>query len=111
MFNGGLGNLGNLMRQAQVMQDKMKTVKEDIEKLEVEGQSGSGLVKVVLTGAHQVRRITLGPSLKDEDLDMLADLVATAFNDAAGKIGEESKKKMEKATAGLPIPKGLMDMF
>jgi hypothetical protein len=110
MFNG-IGGLGNIMKQAQMMQDKVKKVKEEIEKIEVEGQSGAGLVKVLVTGKHSVRKVTLDPSLKDEELDMLEDLIAAAFNDAVGKIEAESQQKMEKATAGMPIPKGLMDMF
>ncbi len=111
MFNGGFGGLGNIMKQAQAVQEKMKQVKAEIAKMEAEGQSGSGMVKVVLTGDHQVRRVSLDPSLKEEDIDMIEDLITAAFNDAANKIDQKSKQKMEQVSSGLPLPKGFMDMF
>ncbi|MBQ8707666.1 MAG: YbaB/EbfC family nucleoid-associated protein [Succinivibrionaceae bacterium] len=105
------GGFGNIMKQAQVVQEKMKRVKEEIEKLEIEGQAGSGSVKVVISGRHIVRKVTIDPSLKDDDIDMIEDLVAAAFNDATTKLEAESKARMEKASAGLPLPKGIMDML
>ena len=80
---GGKGGLGNLMKQAQQMQEKMQQMQEEIAKLEVTGESGAGLVKVTINGAHNCRRVEIDPSLLEDDKDMLEDLVAAAFNDAA----------------------------
>ena len=90
------------MKQAQAMQDNLKKAQEELGSIEVEGQSGSGLVKVLMTCKHDVRRVSIDPSLLTDDKDMLEDLVAAAFNDAARKAEEVSQQKMGKLTAGLP---------
>lgn len=89
----GKGGLGNLMKQAQQMQDKMAKVQEEIAQLEVTGESGAGLVKVTINGAHNCRRIEIDPSLMEDDKEMLEDLIAAAFNDAARRIEETQKEK------------------
>jgi hypothetical protein len=101
------GQLAGLMKQAQAMQDNMKRAQEELALLEVEGQSGAGLVKVTMTCKHDVKRIAIDPSLLAEDKDMLEDLVAAAFNDAVRRAEEVSAEKMGKLTAGLPLPPGM----
>jgi DNA-binding YbaB/EbfC family protein len=98
--------LAGLMKQAQAMQDNMKKAQEEIARLEVEGQAGAGLVKVVMTGRHDVKRVTIDPSLLAEEKDMLEDLVAAAINDAVRKVETASQEKMAGLTAGLPMPPG-----
>lgn len=101
------GGLGNLMKQAQKMQENMARAQEELANTEVEGQAGNGLVKVLMTCGHKVRRVTISPDLLSEDRDMLEDLVAAAFNDAAARAETASQEKMSKATAGMPIPPGM----
>ena len=101
------GGIGNLMKQAQLMQENMKKMQESLAQMEIEGQAGSGLVKVIMTGKHEVRRVTIAPNLLSEDKDMLEDLVATAINDAVRKIEATTQEKMAAATAGLPLPPGM----
>jgi len=101
------GGLGNLMKQAQQMQENMKRVQEELANIEVEGQSGAGLVKVVLTCRHDVRRVTIDDSLLGEDKDMLEDLVAAAFNDAVRKAEATSQEKLGSAMGGMPMPPGM----
>ena len=96
------GQLAGLMKQAQAMQDNMKKAQEELALMEVEGQSGAGLVKVTMTCKHDVKRVTIDPSLLADDKDMIEDLVAAAFNDAVRKAAETSEAKMSKLTAGLP---------
>ncbi len=98
--------LAGLMKQAQAMQDNMKKAQEEIAKLEIEGQAGAGMVKVVMTGRHDVKRVTIDPTLLGEDKDMLEDLVAAAVNDAVRKVEAASQEKMAGLTAGLPMPPG-----
>jgi DNA-binding YbaB/EbfC family protein len=100
------GGIGNLMKQAQQMQDNMQKLQAKIAEMEVEGESGAGLVKVVMTGKHDVKRITIDPSLLADDKDMLEDLVAAAVNDAVRKVESITQEKMSAATAGLPLPPG-----
>lgn len=99
--------LAGLMKQAQAMQDNLKKAQEELATIEVLGQSGAGLVKVVMTCKHDVKRVTIDPSLFDEDRDMLEDLVAAAFNDGLRRAEETSAEKMGKLTAGLPLPPGM----
>ena len=99
--------LAGLMKQAQAMQENLKKAQEELAHIEVEGQSGAGLVKVQMTCKHDVKRVTIDPSLFDEDRDMLEDLVAAAFNDALRRAEETSAEKMGKLTAGLPLPGGM----
>ena len=101
------GGIGNLMKQAQLMQENMKKLQEQLAAMEIEGEAGSGLVKIVMTGRHEVRRVTIAPSLLGDDKDMLEDLVAAAVNDAVRKIEATTQQKMAAATAGLPLPPGL----
>ncbi len=100
------GGIGNLMKQAQQMQDNMQKLQAKIAEMEVEGESGAGLVKVIMTGKHDVRRIRIDPSLLADDKDMLEDLVAAAVNDAVRKVEAMVQDKMSAATAGLPLPPG-----
>ena len=99
--------LAGLMKQAQAMQDNLKRAQEELATMEVEGQSGAGLVKITMTCKHDVRRVTIDPSLLAEDKDMLEDLVAAAFNDGLRRAEEVSSEKMGKLTAGLPLPPGM----
>jgi DNA-binding YbaB/EbfC family protein len=105
------GQLAGLMKQAQAMQDNMKRAQDELALLEVEGQSGAGLVKVTMTCKHDVKRIVIDPSLLAEDKDMLEDLVAAAFNDAVRRAEEVSAEKMGKLTAGMPLPPGMKFPF
>ena len=100
------GGIGNLMKQAQQMQDNMQKLQAKIAEMEVEGESGAGLVKVLMTCKHDVKRVTIDPSLLAEDKDMLEDLVAAAVNDAVRKVESLTQEKMSAATAGLPLPPG-----
>ena len=100
MFNKG--QLAGLMKQAQAMQDNLKKAQEELGSIEVTGESGSGMVKVLMTSKHEVKRINIDPSLLADDKDLLEDLVAAAFNDAVRKAAETSEAKMGKLTAGLP---------
>ena len=103
--------LAGLMKQAQAMQDNMKKAQDELALMEVEGQSGAGLVKVVMTCKHDVKRITIDPSLLADDKDMLEDLVAAAFNDSVRRAEEISSEKMGKLTAGMPMPPGMKFPF
>ncbi len=100
------GQLAGLMQQAQKMQESMKRLQDELAQLEVEGQSGAGLVKVVMTCKNQVRRVSIDPSLVGDDRDMLEDLVAAAFNDAVRRADEATQQKMAALTAGMPLPPG-----
>ncbi len=99
--------LGGLMKQMQTMQDNLKRAQDELAQTEVEGQSGAGLVKVVMTCKHDVRRVSIDPSLLGDDRDMLEDLVAAAFNDAARRAEQTTQDKMGALTAGMPIPPGM----
>ena len=103
--------LAGLMKQAQAMQDNLKKAQEELATIEVEGQSGAGLVKVVMTCKHDVKRITIDPSLLADDKDMLEDLVAAAFNDGVRRAEELSQEKMGRLTAGMPMPPGMKFPF
>ena len=103
--------LAGLMKQAQAMQDNLKKAQDELALLEVEGQSGAGLVKVQMTCKHDVKRITIDPSLLADDKDMLEDLVAAAFNDAVRRAAQVSEEKMGKLTAGMPLPPGMKFPF
>jgi DNA-binding YbaB/EbfC family protein len=98
--------LAGLMKQAQTMQENMKQAQDAIAAMEVEGESGGGMVKVVMTGRHDVKRVTIAPTLLSEDKDMLEDLVAAAMNDAVRKVETASQQKMAGLTAGMPLPPG-----
>jgi hypothetical protein len=101
------GQLAGLMKQAQQMQDNVKRMQEELGSIEVEGQSGAGLVKVTMTCKHDVKRVRIDPSLLADDKDMLEDLVAAAMNDAVRKVEATVQEKMAGVTAGLPLPPGM----
>ena len=103
--------LAGLMKQAQAMQDNMRRAQDELALMEVEGVSGAGLVKVTMTCKHDVKRITIDPSLLADDKDMLEDLVAAAFNDGVRRAEEVSQAKMGKLTAGMPMPPGMKFPF
>ena len=100
------GNIGQLMKQAQMMQENMRRMQEQLASVEVEGQSGAGMVKVVMTCKHDVKRVSIDPSLVSDDKEMLEDLVAAAFNDAARRVDAAVAEKMSGMTAGLGLPPG-----
>ncbi len=99
--------LGNIMKQAQQMQENLKKVQDDIAKTEVTGESGAGLVKVTMTGKHDVKKINIDPSLIGDDVDMLEDLVAAAVNDANRRVEIMTQEKMSEISAGLNLPAGM----
>jgi nucleoid-associated protein EbfC len=101
------GQLAGLMKQAQAMQDNLKKAQDELATIEVEGQSGAGLVKVAMTCKHDVKRVTIDPSLVGDDKEMLEDLVAAAFNDGVRRAEVVSQEKMGKLTAGMPLPPGM----
>ena len=101
------GNIGQLMKQAQMMQENMRRMQEQLGTMEVEGQSGSGVVKVVMTCKHEVKRVSIDPSLAADDREMLEDLIAAAFNDAARRVDATVSEKMSGMTAGMGLPPGL----
>ena len=98
--------LAGLMKQAQQMQENMQKAQEELAQIEVEGQSGAGLVKVVITCKFAARKVTIDPSLLTEDKDMLEDLVAAAFNDAVRRAETTTQEKMAGLTSGMPMPPG-----
>jgi hypothetical protein len=98
--------LTQLMKQAQAMQDNMRKAQEQLSSVEVEGQSGAGMVKVIVTCKNEVKRITLDPNLLSVDKDMLEDLVVAAVNDALRKAEATAAEKMQGVTAGMPLPPG-----
>jgi nucleoid-associated protein EbfC len=101
------GGLAGLMKQAQQVQENMKRMQEQLATIEVEGQSGAGMVKVVMTCRHDVKRVTIDASLLKDDKDMLEDLVAAAFNDAVRRAEATIQEKMGGMTAGLGLPPGM----
>lgn len=112
MFSGGKGGLGNLMKQAQQMQARMQKVQEEIAQMEVTGESGAGMVKVTVNGAHNCRRVEIDPSLiTEDDKEMLEDLVAAAYNDASRRLEDAQKEKMAQVTGGMQLPPGFKMPF
>ena len=103
--------LGNLMQQAQKMQDNMKKAREELSLMQVVGESGGGLVTIIMSGKREARKVTIDPSLVGDDKDMLEDLVAAAINDAVNKVAKLKKEKMAEVTAGLPLPPGFQMPF
>ena len=101
------GALGNLMRQAQEMQSKMQQKQQELAEKETEGQSGAGMIKVVMNGRHEVKRVTIDPSVLEEDKEFLEDLVAAAVNDAVARVEEQNKEVMSDLTSGLNLPPGM----
>lgn len=104
MFKGGMGDL---MKQAEKMQEDMQKLQEELANMEVAGEAGAGLVKVIMTGRHDVRKVEIDPSLFEEDKEMLEDLLAAAVNDAVRKVEESNKDKMGELTSGIGLPDGM----
>ena len=98
------GSLGNIMKQAQAMQENFKKAQEELAQIEVTGTSGGGLVEVVMTCRHDVRRIKIDDSLASDDKEVLEDLIAAAVNDAVRRVEQASQEKMSGLTSGLNIP-------
>ena len=103
--------MGDLMKQAQQMQEKMQKLQEDIANTEVHGESGAGLVKVTMTGRHDVRKVDIDSSLLGEDTEILEDLIAAAMNDAVRRVENNQKERMSELTAGMPLPPGFKFPF
>ena len=103
--------LGGLMKQAQMMQENMKKMQEQLASVEVEGAAGAGLVKVTMTCRYDVKRVSIDPSLLTDDKDMLEDLVAAAMNDAVRKVEATSQEKMGSLTSGMGLPPGFKMPF
>ena len=101
------GAMGNLMKQAQKMQEDMQKAQEEVANLEVEGQAGGGMVKVVMNGRHELRKVTLDDSLMQDDKEMIEDLLAAAVNDAVRRVEKQTQEKMAGVTAGLNLPGGM----
>lgn len=101
------GGIGNLLKQAQLMQENLQKAQDKIAKMEVEGTSGAGMVKVIMTGKHDVKRVTIDPALLGEDKEMLEDLIAAAVNDAVRKVEQATQEMMADVTAGMPLPPGM----
>ncbi|MFC3032334.1 YbaB/EbfC family nucleoid-associated protein [Pseudoalteromonas fenneropenaei] len=108
MFKGGMGNI---MKQAQMMQDRLQKAQEEIKSLEVTGEAGAGLVKVTMLGSHNVRRVEIDESLLEDDKEMIEDLLAAAVNDAVRRVADESQKRMEAVTGGMAMPPGFKMPF
>ncbi|MCC5855460.1 MAG: YbaB/EbfC family nucleoid-associated protein [Idiomarina sp.] len=105
MFKGGMGNM---MKQAQQMQERMQQMQEEVAKMEVTGEAGAGMVKVTMYGNHNVKRVIIDPSLfgDEDDREMLEDLIAAATNDAVRRVEEGSKEKMASIAGGMGLPPG-----
>ncbi|WP_196157647.1 YbaB/EbfC family nucleoid-associated protein [Reinekea sp. G2M2-21] len=101
------GGMGNIMKQAQKMQEKMAAAQEEVANLEVTGEAGAGMVKVVMTGRHDVKSVSIDDSVMQEDKDLLEDLLAAAVNDAVRKVETASQEKMSSVTAGMGLPPGM----
>jgi DNA-binding YbaB/EbfC family protein len=101
------GGIGDLMRQAQQMKETMKKAQADLATLEVTGEAGGGMVKVVLNGQHEAKRVTIDPRLMAEERDMLEDLLVAAYNDAVRKIAASTQEKYSGLMSGLNLPPGM----
>lgn len=108
MFKGGMGNI---MKQAQQMQEKMAKMQEDLAKMEVVGESGAGMVKVTMLGNHNVRKIDIDDTLVGEDKEMLEDLVAAAINNAVSRVEQNNRDQMSQMTGGMEMPPGFKMPF
>jgi len=105
------GQIGQLMQQAQRMQEDMKRAQEEIAKLEVTGSAGGGLVSVTMSGAHEVRKVVIDRQTFADDPEMAEDLVAAAINDAVNKVAQASRDRMGNVTAGMSLPPGFKMPF
>lgn len=100
-------NMGNMMKQAQMMQERLQKAQEEIASMEVVGEAGAGMVKVTMNGTHEVRKVTIDESVSSEDKEILEDLLAAAFNDANRRVEESSKEKLASVTGGMQLPPGM----
>jgi nucleoid-associated protein EbfC len=101
------GGLGNLMRQAQQMQENMQKAQAELADIEVTGESGAGMVKVTLNGRHEAKKVVIEPKLLAEDKDMLEDLLAAAINDAVRKVAARTQEKYSGLMSGMNLPPGM----
>lgn len=101
------GGMGNLMRQAQKMQEEMKRAQEELAETEITGEAGGGMVSVTLTGRHEVRRVNIDPEVLKDDTEMVEDLVAAAFNDAVNKVSEMMQERFSGLAGGMDLPPGM----
>ena len=99
-------NMGNMMKQAQMMQERLQKVQQEIAVMEVTGEAGAGMVKVTMSGSHEVRKVEIDESVASEDKEILEDLLAAAFNDANRRVEENSKEKLATVTGGMQLPPG-----
>jgi nucleoid-associated protein EbfC len=101
------GNIGNLMKQAQAVQENVQKVQAEIAAMQVTGEAGGGMVKVTMTGRHEVKRVQIEPQVAGEDREMLEDLIAAAVNDAVHKVEARTQEKMASVMAGMQLPPGM----
>ena len=101
------GGLGNIMKQAQRVQEELQKAQQKLAEEEVTGESGGGMVRVVMNGKHEVRRVEIDPGLMEDDKEMLEDLLAAAVNDAVHRVADKMQESMSGLTAGLPLPPGM----
>lgn len=106
-----MANFGNMMKQAETLQRNMQKVQEEIARMEVVGESGGGMVKVTMTGKHEVKRVQIEPAVVGEDREMLEDLVAAAINDAVRRVETQSQQRMSELMSGLRLPPGFKMPF
>ena len=99
--------MGNMMKQAQMMQERLQKAQDEIAKMEVTGESGAGMVKITITGNHEVRRVEIDDSIFGDDKEICEDLLAAAYNDAHRRIEEQSKEKLSAVTGGMQLPPGM----
>ena len=100
------GNIGNMMKQAQMLQANMQKVQAEIAAMEVTGESGGGMVKVTMNGKHEARRVQIDPAVPLDDREMLEDLVAAAINDASQRVEQETQQRMSSVMGGMNLPPG-----
>ncbi len=105
------GGIGNLMKQAQQMQANMEKAQQELANVEITGQAGGGMVTVIMSGKHDVKRVSIEDALFEDDKEMLEDLIAAAFNDAARRVEETQKEKMAGVTGGMQLPPGMKMPF
>jgi len=101
------GAIGKIMQQAQEMQGKMQEAQEELARMEITGEAGAGMVKVTMTGKHEVRKVTIDPAVYEEDRELLEDLIAAACNDAVQRVNRTTQDKMSELTGGMNLPPGM----
>ncbi|MAS08591.1 YbaB/EbfC family nucleoid-associated protein [Salinisphaera sp.] len=105
------GSIGKIMQQAQAMQGKMEEAQKELARMEITGEAGAGMVKVTMTGKHEVKNVQIDPSALEEDAEFLEDLIAAAINDAVQHVESASKEKMSDMTGGMELPEGMKFPF